>query len=198
MIRFATQTTVVLLLLGTAGSAISFAPQTKNGTFQNRIYHHTATGTEIRLPAHWSILGDMDSSGGGEAVTVKDKSGQRYLVWMISSSTAAEGLPAALEHDADYKVQQRAAHGVQLNARPGTLRKWHVEGGNAQALSVAFDIGQVARIEYDTWVRTSKTLVYFTAMVTCTTGDKTIGCSASDIRSIQDRSEILVRATVVP
>src|ERR1035438_10787145 len=93
-----------------------------------------------------------------------------------------------LKHDADCKIHQRALHGVHLKMRPRTLLKWPIGGGGGQALAVAFDLGQHgAKIEYDTWVRTGKTMVYFSSI-----------CLASSIRMIQDRFQILVSATVVP
>jgi hypothetical protein len=187
-LRFAASAAVALLLLATVGSALPSPPQLTKGTLEDGIYHHTATGTDIRLPAGWLIMGDSDSSSGGEAVMLRDSAGQSYSVWMISSSIPVANIPAALEHDADYKIHQHAVHGVHLKMRPRTLLKWPIGGGDGQALAVAFDLGQHgAKIEYDTWVRTGKTMVYFSSI-----------CPASSIRMIQDRFQILVSATVVP
>ena len=119
---------------------------------------------------------------------LSDKSGQSYSVWMISSDTAVAEIPAALDRDAEGKIRQRAEHGVQLKMRPGTLVKSAIAGGNGQSLTVALDLPQRGGwIEYDSWVRTAKTLVYFSSV-----------CPASSVRKIQDRLQLLVSATVVP
>ena len=119
---------------------------------------------------------------------LSDKSGQSYSVWMISSDTAVAEIPAALDRDAEGKIRQRAEHGVQLKRRPGTLVKSAIAGGNGQSLTVAFDLPQRGgRIEYDSWVRTAKTMVYFSSV-----------CPASSLPKIQNRFQMLVSATVVP
>jgi len=119
---------------------------------------------------------------------LSDKSGQSFYVWMTSSDTAVAEIAAALDRDAEDKIRQRAEHGVQLKMRPGTLVKSAIAGGNGQSLTVAFDLPQRGdRIEYDSWVRTAKTLVYFSS-----------ACPASSVRKIQNRLQLLVSATVVP
>jgi hypothetical protein len=95
-LRFAASAAVALLLLATVGSALPSPPQLTKGTLEDGVYHHTATGTDIRLPAGWLIMGDSDSSG-GEAVMLRDSAGQSYSVWMISSSIPVANIPAALE-----------------------------------------------------------------------------------------------------
>ena len=58
-----------------------------------------------------------------------------------------------------------------------------------QAASVAFEFGQDGQqIEYDTWVHTEKTHVYFRGI-----------CPASGVYNLQDRMQILVvGATTIP
>ena len=178
--------------MGMARPAAAQAPLTPpvltKGTLQNGVYHHTMTGTEIRLPAGWSVTGDGDSSGTGEAVTLRDDSGQSYFVFMVPDPRSLAEIPAALDHDVDYKLHQRIVDGVAgFKMRSGSLMKW--AQGNWQAASVAFEFGQDGQqIEYDTWVRTEKTMVYFRGI-----------CPASGVYNVQDRMQILVvGATTVP
>ena len=168
--------------------APSTPPMLTKGTLENGVYHHTKTGTEIRLPAGWSVTGDGDSSGTGEAVTLRDDSGQSYFVFMVPDPRSLAEIPATLDHDVDYKLHQRVVDGVAgFKMRSGSLMKW--AQGNWQAASVAFEFGQDGQqIEYDTWVRTEKTMVYFRGI-----------CPASGVYGLQDRMQILVvGATTVP
>ena len=161
-------------------------PKLAEGTLENGVYHHTKTGTEIKVPNGWSVTGDGESSGGGDGVLLSDRSGMSYLVWMKSDSVPLAEIPAALDQDAEYKVHQRTVDGVaNFKARPGTLLKFGV--GNAQAESVAFDFEDGTQVEYDTWVRTGKTKVYFRAI-----------CPVSAIMAAQDGLQMLVRATTLP
>jgi hypothetical protein len=158
------------------------------GTLENGVYHHTATGTEIRLPVGMSITGDGPSSGGGEYAMVGDGFSQSYFVWMIPSPVPAADIPAALDHDVDYKLHQRITDGVQgFRIRPGTLIKWG--SGAQQAVAVAFDFGpdEKPMVEYAAIVRTTKTEVYFR-----------VNCLASAIANVQDRLQMLVAATTLP
>jgi hypothetical protein len=66
-------------VLRSSGSLPTTPPKLTKGTLENGIYHHMLTGTEIRVPAGWSITGDGGSSGGGEAVLLADNSGQSYF-----------------------------------------------------------------------------------------------------------------------
>jgi hypothetical protein len=170
------------------------APHLTKGTLENGVYHHTATGTEIRVPTGWSITGDAFSSGGGECVLLNDSSGQSYFVWMMSDPTRAAEIPATLQNDADRKLLQRTADGVEgFEMRPGTLSKFYNgsarEGGTRQALAVAFDFvqGKASMIEYETWVRTEKTFVYFRGI-----------CPVSSTSAVQDGIQMLVNATDLP
>jgi hypothetical protein len=170
------------------------APHLTKGTLENGVYHHTATGTEIRVPTGWSITGDAFSSGGGECVLLNDSSGQSYFVWMMSDPTRAAEIPATLQNDADRKLLQRTADGVEgFEMRPGTLSKFYNgsarEGGTRQALAVAFDFvqGKASMIEYETWVRTEKTFVYFRGI-----------CPLSSTSAVQDGIQMLVNATDLP
>jgi len=173
--------------MGMAHSAESQGPpDLTKGTLENGVYHHTGTGTEIKVPEGWSVTGDGESSGGGDCVFLSEGSRMSYFVWMISDSVPLAGIPAALDQDAEYKVHQRTVDGVaNFKARPGTLLKFGV--GNAQAESVAFDFGDGAQVEYDTWVRTEKTKVYFRVI-----------CPVSAVVAAQDGLQILVRATTLP
>jgi hypothetical protein len=174
--------------MGLAQPAAQGSPTLTKGTLVNGVYHNNTTGTEIKVPEGFSVTGDGPSSGEGDAVLLRDNSGQSYFVWMISNPGATADIPAALDHDVDYKVHQRTVDGVQsFKARPGTMMKWGA--GNAQMESVAFDFGTTngAQVEYDTWARTEKTHVYFRAI-----------CPAASIAGMQDRLQILVGATTLP
>lgn len=163
------------------------------GTFQNGVYHHTKTGTEIALPPGMSVAGDGESSGGGEFVTVSDAvtvngaTGLSYFVWMKSDNMAAADIAAQLKQDEAYKVHQRTVDGTQgFKERPGTQLQF--AHGNGQALAVAFDFGEDGtQVEYDVWARTEKTEVYFRCI-----------CPASMIAIVQDRMQMLVKATTIP
>ena len=163
-------------------------PVLTKGTLENGVYHHTKTGTEIRLPAGWSVTGDGDSSGTGEAVMLSDGSGQSYFVWMLADPRPLAEISGALDHDVEYKLHQRIVDGeTGFKMRSGSLMKW--ARGNWQAASVAFEFGQDGQqIEYDTWVRTETTKVYFRGI-----------CPASGVYGVQDRMQMLVgSATTVP
>ena len=169
-------------------------PRLTKGTLANGVYHHTTTGTEIRVPAGWSITGDALSSGGGECVLLNDSSGQSYFVWMMSDPVSAAEIPATLQHDADRKLLQRTGEGVQgFGVRPGTLFKFlngtAREGGTRQVVTVAFDFvsGTTSMIEYGTWVRTEKTFVYFRGI-----------CPASSTDAVQAGMQMLLSATDLP
>jgi hypothetical protein len=163
------------------------------GTLQNGVYHHTKTGTEIALPPGMSVAGDGESSGGGEFVTINDAvtvngaTGLTYFVWMRPDNMAVADVPAQLEKDAEYKIHQRTVDGTQgFKVRPGTQLEF--AHGNGQALAVAFDFGEDGtKIEYDTWARTEKTEVYFRCI-----------CPANVIAIVQDRMQMLVKATTIP
>jgi hypothetical protein len=171
-----------------------FTPRLTKGTLENGVYHHTATGTEIRVPAGWSIPSDGLSDGGGESVFVSDSSGTTYFVWMMSDPVSAAEIPATLQHDADRKLLQRTGEGVQgFGVRPGTLFKFlngtAREGGTRQVVAVAFDFvsGTTSMIEYGTWVRTEKTFVYFRGI-----------CPASSTDAVQAGMQMLLIATDLP
>jgi len=173
------------VLGGLIGS--SAAPQLTLGTLQNGVYRHTKTGTEIALPPGMSVTVDAPSSGGGEAVMLNDGAGLSYFVWMKSDNRAAADIAAQLKQDEAYKVHQRTVDGTQnFKARPGTELEF--AHGNAQALAVAFDFGgDGTQIEYDTWARTENTEVYFRCI-----------CPASTVYVVQDRMQMLVKATTIP
>jgi hypothetical protein len=171
----------------TGAQGMPSPPELSKGTLENGVYRHTATGTEIHVPSGWSVMGDCDSTGGGECVVLDDGSDQSYFVWMISEGTPVPEIPAALERDAEYKVHQRTVDGVKgFKMRPGTLFK--SGSGTRQYLSAAFDFSQNgAQIEYDTWLRSDKSRAYFRAI-----------CPPSSIISVQDSLQMLVKATVIP
>jgi hypothetical protein len=151
------------------------APQgLTKGTLENGVYHNATTGTEIRLPAGWSIGMDGISLGGSEYVVVKDRSNQSYYVWMISSSLS------------DDKLQQRTVDGVQApQTLPMVVR---FADGTQKGCSIAFAFDRNgAPIEYDEFVRTERTLVYFRSI-----------CPASSPAMVQEGIQMLVQATVLP
>jgi hypothetical protein len=163
-------------------------PKLTKGTLENGLYHHTLTGTEIRVPAGWSIIGDGGSSGGGEAVGLADNSGLSYFVWMISdAANSAAEIPAVLDRDVEYKLHQRTADGLPNFKMRGTAFKFR--SGNRQGVTVAFEFGSADKlqIEYDTYVRTEKTMVYF----------RTI-CPAASFSMAQDSRQFILEATVLP
>jgi hypothetical protein len=171
----------------TGAQGLSSAPRLSMGTLENGLYHHTATGTEFRIPPGWSITGDGPSSGGGEAVMFREGSGQSYFVWLIANPQKLADIPIALDQDVEYKLHQRTVDAVDgFKMRPGTLFKWGA--GTRQGISVAFEFNQNGpQIEYDTWMRSDKNLLYFRAI-----------CPASNITMVQDSLHLLTEATTVP
>ena len=171
------------------GQAVSWlSPRLTTGTLQNGVYHNTATGTEIRLPAGWSITGDEGPSSMGETVIVRDGSGQSYSAWMRPDSIPAREIDADLQQDLDSRIRQQTMDGVRgSKIRPGTLLKWLA--GRSRGLSVVFDLGpdRALQIEYDAWVRSDKTVVYFRGI-----------CPASVITSLSKHIQMLEAATVLP
>jgi len=132
------------------------------GELQNGVYRHTATGTEIRLPAGWSIQSDSGSSGGGDAVFLT--SGQKSLfVWMKSRAAQVSEIPGFLDMEVDSKLHARKFDegNEAYQIRPGSRT---MAGAAArQSETVAFDFVQQGKpqIEYGTFILTTKTLVYF-------------------------------------
>lgn len=175
-------------VLRSSGTFPTTPPMLTKGTLENGLYRNKAIGLEIRPPAGMSITADGGSSGDGEFVMVRDSSSQSYFVWMRPESTPVADIPAGLDHDVDYKLHQRTVDGLQgFKIRPGTIMKWG--SGSRQAVAVAYEFGpdDKPQIEYDAWVRTEKTLVYFRGI-----------CPASAVGMVQDRLQLLVAATVIP
>jgi len=162
-------------------------PQLTKGTLQNGVYHHNTTGTEVRLPQGWSVTGDSDSSGGGEAVMLKDPSGQAYFMWLIPSSITVETISQRLDEDSEYKFYQRTMEGDGgFKLRPGTLVKWG--SGTRQGLTAAFDFTQGSpQIEYASWMRSAKTALYFR-----------VYCTESNVSAVRDSLRLLQDATTLP
>ena len=99
---------------------------------------------------------------------VKDSGGQSYLLWMMSEKLSAAELPDALEFSVNQKIHQRTVAGINdFKAREDTIYKYHggsaIGGGLRDALAVAFEFTRNGAqiVEYDTWVRTEKTAVFF-------------------------------------
>lgn len=157
------------------------------GTLQDGVYRHTKTGTEIRLPEGFTVLVDSKASGGGEGVVLADADRQYYGLWLIQSATPVAEIPAALDHDVDYKIHQRTVDGMaEFKIRPGTLMKFG--SGTRQGVSVAFDRNSGgSEVEYDTWLRSDKTLAFYKVV-----------CPSTRIAWAQDRLQILVAATIIP
>jgi hypothetical protein len=174
-------------VLRSSGTFPTTPPKLTKGTLENGLYHHTATGTEFRIPPGWSITNDGPSSGGGEAIMFRDGSGQSYFVWLIANPQKLADIPIALDQDVEYKLHQRTVDAVDgFKMRPGTLFKWGA--GTRQGISVAFEFNQNGpQIEYDTWMRSDKNLLYFRAI-----------CPASNITMVQDSLHLLTEATTVP
>jgi hypothetical protein len=175
-------------VLRSSGTFPTTPPKLTKGTLENGLYRHTATGTEFRIPPGWSITNDGPSSGGGEAVMFRDgSSGQSYFVWLIANPQKLADIPIALDQDVEYKLHQRTVDAVDgFKMRPGTLFKWGA--GTRQGISVAFEFNQNGpQIEYDTWMRSDKNLLYFRAI-----------CPASNITMVQDSLHLLTEATTVP
>jgi hypothetical protein len=137
-------------------------PALRVGTLENGVYRHTATSTEIRLPAGWSVQMDGESSGGGDTVQIANGSNSVFI-WMKSVPCALEEVSALLDTLVPSKWHQRRVDdsSESYKIRPGTQTK--SGSGRRQNASVAFDFveGGRARIEYGTWILTTKTLVYF-------------------------------------
>jgi hypothetical protein len=132
------------------------------GELQNGVYRHTASGTEIRLPAGWSVEMDSVSSGGGESVDLS--SGQKSLfIWMKSRAAQVAEIPGFLDMDVDSKLHARKFDGENETYQilPGS--RTMAGAGARQSETVAFDFVQQGKpqIEYGTFILTTKTLVYF-------------------------------------
>jgi hypothetical protein len=141
--------------------AIAGRPGLSLGKLENGVYRHTATSTEIRIPAGWSAQMDGHSSGGGDAVFLINGT-QNVFVYMKSRTAAVEEIPSLLDKEIDYKWHQRKFDegNESYKERPGTRTR--AGTGVRQSESVAFDLvqGTEARIEYGTWILTPNTLVY--------------------------------------
>lgn len=146
----------------TGAVRFSGKPSLSMGTLENGVYRHTATSTEIRLPAGWSVQMDGGSSGGGEFVQIANGSSSVFI-WTKPVTSKPEEVPALLDAIVPAKWHQRRIDdsSESYKIRPGTQTR--AGSGTRQSASVVFDFveGDRARIEYCTWILTTKTLVFF-------------------------------------
>jgi hypothetical protein len=136
-------------------------PVVRAGNLENGVYHHTATSTAIRVPAGWSVQTDGGSSGGGEFVNLMNGPSEVF-VYMKSRPAELEEIPWLLDAEIAYKHHQRKFDGndESYKIRPGSQTR--SGSGGRQSTTVVFDYveGGKPRIEYGTWILTTKTLVY--------------------------------------
>ena len=161
---------------------------TIKGTFEDGVYHHNATGTQVHLPANWSLLSDEITVGGQDAISVKDDANRRLFVLMSSNPVFAKDIPASLDHDVEQAIGSHGPDGPGFKIRPGTLSKFgigRVPGPSYQGVQIVFDIAQGAQIEYDAWIQTWQTLVSFRGV-----------CPAASIAMMRDDINKLAMATL--
>jgi hypothetical protein len=125
-------------------------------------YHHIATGMDIPIPLDWSVVDEGSSSDGGDQIYLRySRSPQIYVaVWMRHEVHQLADIDDRLLVIVPNKTQQRS--GVPGFAfRVPTIRHESIDGHKGVRAIADYREGTADRVEYFTWVCTTRTLVQF-------------------------------------
>jgi tetratricopeptide (TPR) repeat protein len=133
----------------------------RGGPSQKQTYHHKLTNVEFSVPSSLGIMGDSDSSGGGEIVVLSEKGTQAFAaVWLKPNDPNSHDIPGQLQRALQAKAGDRQDF-QDWKVRPESVLLRTV--GGQQALSAVADYtdGSVKMAEYLTWVYSPKSHVLF-------------------------------------
>jgi len=125
-------------------------------------YHHISTGMDIPVPLDWSIFDEGPSSDDGEQVVLRyARSPQVYVaIWMRHELRKPADIDGRLQISVPNKRQQRS--GVPGFAfRASSIQRESIAGHQAERAIADYREGTADRVEYFTWVCTTRTLVQF-------------------------------------
>jgi len=125
-------------------------------------YHHIATGMDIPIPLDWSVAGEGSSSDGGDQIYLSySRSPQIYVaIWMRHELHQLADIDDRLLIIVPNKTQQRS--GVPGFAfRMPSVHHESIGGQKGVRAIADYREGTADRVEYFTWVCTTRTLVQF-------------------------------------
>ena len=129
-------------------------------------YTHKLTNVEIPLSDGWRVLGDIESSGGGQMVRLSDTvSGANGFIWLRPEDGNGD-LDAKLQASLEEKHTMR---NPDWKVRPESVQRRIVAGERALSAIADFDENGRNMVEYLVWIRSTKVHLFFS--MTISAGD---------------------------
>lgn len=144
-------------LIASMASQMRPAPR-QYGTLRNGHYRNFLTNVEFTVPDAWSFKGDGESSGNGQMAIIDCGSGIAVLVWMKPLVERAADLASLLRKDMEGKSSMRS-EGWKI--RPESVQERTLSGHPGLSSISDYMQNDKPMVEYDFWVRSGKTLVFF-------------------------------------
>lgn len=190
---YADQEKVVTPMAQKLHSIAESGPGMVLGAFENGKYRHYWTDVEFAVPVGWTFTGQKPSLGGTDRVDLADsssKSSAAFVAIRRHDTKPADIAARLLARMQDKGTSMRtASHGyVAYRLRPDSVQRRTISGQQAwSAVGDYVDASGNKMIEYQTFVETEKTEVFFSVFA-----------AVPDFAAVQALFEPVIQSARIP